>query len=61
MVKNEHEGQWRCGYVTRTKLPDGELVHYGLFSTIEEAQGWVENLIDSTEIVAVYYPTHSRG
>lgn len=48
------------GYVTRTILDDGEVIYYGMFKTIEEAQHWADQLLNAT-IETIYTPTYSRG
>lgn len=48
------------GYVTRTILDNGDVIHYGMFKTIEEAEQWAKQLINAT-IETIYTPTYSRG
>ena len=54
--ENEHKSEHRpLGYVTHTKLPDGDDVIYGVFDTIDEAIAFGNKLI-SAIIKPIYNP-----
>lgn len=55
------EGMLVTGYVTRTVLGEGDVVMYGPFETLEEAEKWSKNLIQPTTLEAIYYPSFNRG
>lgn len=55
------DGMYVSGYATKTNLDDGEVIYYGPFLTLEQAQEWKKQLLPSTEIIAIYHPQHNRG
>lgn len=54
-------GMYVSGYSTKTDLENGEVIYYGPFLTLEQAQEWKTQLLSPTEIITIYHPQHNRG
>jgi hypothetical protein len=61
VVNQPAPNQGVAGWVTSTQTSSGEVIYYGFFATIEQAQDWAKNLITGTTIEAVYHPSHNAG
>jgi len=55
------EGMYVSGYATKTDLGNGEVIYYGPFTTLEQAEEWKAQLVPNTIVVPIYHPQHNRG
>ena len=49
------------GWVTRTPLPEGGTVLYGIFEDKQSAEDWSKNCLPDTTIEPIFTPQFNRG